>query len=196
MTLPPKEIKLTDEQKAKGFPEKPFTDPFRKPKEEEIAAAQEFRDRLLHLAGNAARLTQEQHDLVLAWRHEEACRLNNDNKGLAAALIVQGRFEEAMQADPDRADECAELLIACYRPDDERCDCPDQEIQEERRTLIKPSEYVVRRQYLPHLNAFAYLIRCGQCGQLNLAVNPAQPVKQWHNTRMQAMAHARLLPKK
>jgi len=188
MTLPAKEINLTDEQKQKGFPEKPFADPFRPPDEEELTAAQKYSARLLELAAHGARLTPEEHDLVLALRHEESARLNNDHKMLASALIAQGRFEEAMAADPERAVECDQLIVARDRDDQDRCDCPDKEHQEIHGTHVAPSEYVVRRQYVPQRNNFAYLIRCNECGQLNLAVTPHHAITQYHSDRMRAIA--------
>jgi hypothetical protein len=166
---------------------------FLPPTPEELAAAQKHQNALLNMLTTGARLTNEERELAVSVRNEgfyrqmveggESSAANN----LANCLITQGRFEEALELCPARADELNELIDARDRDDYERCDCPTIEIER----VPTPSEYIVRKQWHPVKQVFCYLYRCKDCGHMNLAENPIPEIVLYHAARMNAIATAK-----
>jgi hypothetical protein len=186
---------MEEQQENKSF-KAPPEDPvavakhWRAPEPAEIAAAEKFANQVRRMHQYGARMTNEEKEFFVALQHEEMFRTQvaagylEAASDLAHALISQGRYEEAMVADPARREECWRLIEARDREDNERCDCPSQKIE----NVNVPSEIVVRRQWMPQRKQFGYLIRCSQCGQLNLVSDLHPEIAEFHHYRLEKMS--------
>lgn len=192
MPLPEKTIKFTEEQKQKGFPEPsriPIMDKtskeygWRLASDEEIKDAITHRDEIIRLHNCGAKISEDQALLLYAIQLEEAARASGNANDLVEALIRQGRFEEALYFAMTAAkiEECRKLVIARDRPDDERCDCPDKQIEGQ----VIPSEMVLRKIYVQKRNAYCYLTMCVDCQEMNISQEPPAPIINAHNKRLE-----------
>lgn len=163
---------------------------FRKPSQKELAQAQKYQKSLLNMLNCGSRLTQEEIELAVSVRNEEIYRRLHElgepsgTHNLVNCLITQGRFEDALELYPARADELKELIEARDRDDYERCPCQTIEIEK----IPTPSEYVVRKQYHPAKQVFCYLYRCKDCGNMNLVETPILEILNYHAARQNAIA--------
>lgn len=166
---------------------------FRKPTKRELAQAQKYQKTLLNMLGTGARLTQEETELAVSVRNEGVYRQIHElgepsaTHNLVNCLIIQGRFEEALELSPARANEINELINARDRDDYERCDCPSQNLENTNVT----SEYIVRKQWHPTKRVFCSLYRCSVCGHMNLVENLPQEIANYHAKRMDAIGKSR-----
>lgn len=149
---------------------------FRKPDDKEIAAAEKHAQHFTRMLNAGARLTNEEKELAVAYQQEELFRNSGNMAAVAQLLIVQGRYEEALLSDPICKDECLALIAARERDDRERCTCPSQQLEK----VNVPSETVVKKMWLPERNTFCWLIRCSQCGQMNLTADLHEEIATFH----------------
>lgn len=162
---------------------------FRPAEPEEIAAAEKYSQRIQRLIGAAnfgARLTVEELELTVAIQQEQGYRDHNDSHGLAHVLIIQGRYQEAYQACPDRAVECLALIAARDRADDARCNCIGEKIESKEAPTLHP----IKRLWIPEREAFNWLVRCNQCGELNIVEAMPLDVQEYHGYRLEKMKRA------
>jgi len=166
---------------------------FRKPTKKEMAEAQKYQKHLLNMLGTGARLTQEETELAVSVRNEAFYRQMYEGgipsaiHNLVNCLIIQGRFEEALELCPARRIELTELVEARDQDDYQRCSCPTEVIE----GVPTPSEYMVRKQWHPVKQVFCYLYRCKDCGNMNLVENPIPEILNYHAARMNAIAKAK-----
>ncbi len=173
---------LPDDKKFKAPPEDlvAVEKHFRPVDEEEIKAAETYSQRMARLVNAGARLTMEEKELASAMQQEEGYRMHGDCYGLAHVLILQGRYEEAAKVCPDRTSECDELIAARDRDDEDRCQC----IAEKMESVSVPPIVPVKRLWIPEREAFNWLLRCNNCGQLNIVAQMPTDVLEYHGYRL------------
>lgn len=102
-------------------------------------------------------------NIIAAEGDEEALQMHRSQ--LAHGLALQGRYGEAAQHHPDEAMRADYVRIAdaIQRPDDEKCDCPDDETD----TLTITPRFSERTVMSVRHGGAVQLVTCRKCGHTN-----------------------------
>jgi hypothetical protein len=145
------------------------------PTVEEKQAAKDYAERMLAMHNSAARQTPEMDRMAHALVRE-----SNARQELAAALVEQGRLDDATRVLNDAGgviddgnrqalyEEIASQAAAIHKPDTEFCDCVGHEILPGNPA---PACHVRQQVYsIPH-GGWMNDVICGQCGARNITPN-------------------------
>lgn len=115
----------------------------------------------------------------------------------AQELALMGRYDLAAQETPDPAyrDHYMKILDAVFRDDGESCECPKEVRGSGEHTKISvPSQHIAEEIYSIKHARLMPVLRCGTCGDLNVADAPRHLLEQRaHRVRAMQIAGT-LLP--
>lgn len=97
-------------------------------------------------------------------------RLTQTLNRLAEVLAEQGRYTEAIEVCPDDARrlEYRAIKNAIERPDDEVCDCPDEQIVTRSGTIVSPAVMNMGTVYSDKHASMMPVMQCRICGDLQV----------------------------
>lgn len=127
-------------------------------------------------------------------------------RGLAQALFVQGRFDEAIEAAKGCADDLIpmyqEFLDAELRDDQQLCDCPNTtetkalvEVagKDTEQNIVLSNEHLIGEFPSIRRNKWVAAIRCMICGHLNLREELTPSAARTENARANTLPDVRAL---